>query len=35
MSCAGFDPRIHPLAKNMDCRLEPGNDDRFNMTASP
>jgi hypothetical protein len=24
----GLDPRIHLLAKKMDCRVEPGNDDR-------
>src|SRR5271166_3092183 len=28
------DPRIHLLAKRMDCRVKPGNDDRFNMTGS-
>jgi hypothetical protein len=22
----GLDPRIHPLRKMMDCRVEPGND---------
>jgi hypothetical protein len=30
----GLDPRIHLLAKRMDCRVKPGNDDRFNMTES-
>jgi hypothetical protein len=25
----GLDPRIHHLAKRMDCRVKPGNDDRF------
>jgi len=24
----GLDPRIHLLAKTMDCRVKPGNDDR-------
>jgi hypothetical protein len=24
----GLDPRIHLLAKMMDCRVKPGNDDR-------
>jgi hypothetical protein len=24
----GLDPRIHLLAKKMDCPVEPGNDDR-------
>src|SRR5262245_5006237 len=24
----GLDPRIHLLAKRMDCRVKPGNDDR-------
>jgi hypothetical protein len=23
----GLDPRIHLLAKKMDCRVKPGNDD--------
>jgi hypothetical protein len=23
----GLDPRIHLLAKKMDCRVEPGNDE--------
>ncbi|MEA3069161.1 MAG: hypothetical protein QOD29_607, partial [Alphaproteobacteria bacterium] len=26
----GLDPRIHLLAKRMDCRVKPGNDNRFN-----
>jgi hypothetical protein len=26
-SCAGFDPRIHPHQKVMDCRVKPGDDD--------
>jgi hypothetical protein len=26
LSCTGFDPRIHLLAKMMDCRVKPGND---------
>jgi hypothetical protein len=24
----GLDPRIHPICIMMDCRIEPGNDDR-------
>jgi len=30
----GLDPRIHLLAKRMDCRVKPGNDNRFNMTGN-
>jgi hypothetical protein len=30
----GLDPRIHLLAKSMDCRVKPGNDNRFNMTGN-
>jgi hypothetical protein len=31
----GFDPRIHLLAKiMMDCRVKPGNDNRFNMAGN-
>jgi hypothetical protein len=30
----GLDPRIHLLAKGMDCRVKPGNDNRFNMTGN-
>src|SRR3984893_2374802 len=30
----GLDPRIHLLAKRMDCRVKPGNDNRFNMTRN-
>src|SRR5262249_13374515 len=34
----GLDPRVHPLRKNsfanrMDCRVEPGNDDRGELVA--
>ena len=31
----GLDPRIHllVLAKRMNCRVKPGNDNRFNMTG--
>jgi hypothetical protein len=30
----GLDPRIHLLAKKMDCRVKPGNDDpRFNISG--
>jgi hypothetical protein len=30
----GLDPRIHLLAKMMDCRVKPGNDNRFNMAGN-
>jgi hypothetical protein len=31
----GLDPRIHLLAKRMDRRVKPGDDNRFNMTGKP
>jgi hypothetical protein len=30
----GLNRRIHLLAKMMDCRVEPGNDNRFNTTGA-
>src|SRR6202045_3438391 len=30
----GLDPRIHLLAKRMDCRVKPGNDNRFNISGN-
>jgi len=30
----GLDPRIHPSAKKMDCRIKSGNDDQSRIQMS-
>jgi hypothetical protein len=31
----GLDPRIHLLAKRMDCRVKPGNDEQSQFEREP